>query len=105
MTKATGDICTKAADCKVAKSCCAKWTTKASAGTVSTLLACIPDATAALGAIKVNIDGTSTGQKSGDFDSGKCVSNVCDAFANAKCTGVAAGASTLAVSAAVAATA
>merc|ERR1712060_84400 len=95
----------KDADCKVLKSCCAKWTSATTNGKVSTLLTCIPDATAANGAIKVNIDGSTAGQTTAAFADNKCVNKVCDAFAAAKCTGKAAGASTLAFSAAVAATA
>merc|ERR1719213_260513 len=106
MSLAAGAICTAAKDCKTAKSCCAIWNTKADlTGTASTLKACVADATKAKAAVKITIDGTSTGQKDSDFASGACTNKVCTAYLAKDCVGVAAGASTLAVSAAVAATA
>ena len=103
-TLAAGAICTKPTDCKVAKSCCAIWNTKADlTGTASTLKACVADATAAKAAVKITVDNSTAGQKYTDFVS--CTASPCTGYLAAKCTGVAAGANTLAVSAAVAATA
>ena len=111
MTTAAGGICTAATDCATAKSCCAGWTKVASTGTVSTLKACIADTAAKGVAITVTpLDGTTAGQLSTDFSStvpctGSNPTLTCTGYVGVLCAGVAAGSNTLAVSAAVAATA
>merc|ERR1719352_409394 len=100
---AAGAVCTKPTDCSAAKSCCQIWNTKADlTGTDSTLKACVADKAAAKSKITVTLSGA---LKTTDFDSCTSGSKTCDAYLKTACAGVAAGASTLAVSAAVAATA
>merc|ERR1719183_1387759 len=98
---AAGAVCTKATDCKAAKSCCMTVNYKATGGgTESTSKFCVADAAAAKSTVKV----TDSDANKSKFDPA-CNAYPCTGYLTTKCTGVAAGASTLAVSAAVAATA
>merc|ERR550514_2721834 len=100
-TLLAGAVCTKATDCKAAKSCCMKVNLKAAGGgTASTSLYCVADGAAAATTVKV----TPVADAKSTFVP-VCSTATCDGYLTTKCTGVAAGASTLAVSAAVAATA
>ena len=103
MTLLAGAVCTAAKDCKVAKSCCQIWMTKSDGtGKDSTLKACVADKAAAKSKVTITLSGSLA---TSDFDSCASGSKTCDAYLKTACAGVAAGASTLAVSAAVAATA
>ena len=101
MSIVAGAICTKAADCSVAKSCCMTVNYKATGGgTESTSKFCVADKAAKGSTVKV----TDTTANKASFDP-SCSAYPCDGFLTTACAGVAAGANTLAVSAAVAATA
>merc|ERR1719263_1024791 len=98
---AAGAVCTKATDCKAAKSCCMTVNyTKTGGGTESTSKFCVADKAAA----KTTVDVTDASGNLTKF-SPSCAKYPCPGYLTTACAGVAAGASTLAVSAAVAATA
>ena len=98
-TVLAGAICTKAADCKAASSCCMAVRPKTNATSIlASPLVCVAAGTKILGAVTVP-----TGTKGLEWNTVTGAAG--QAFASVACAAAAAGASNLVVSAAAAATA